>query len=836
MEKKYSVQQGRIRALFLVIALLTTALLFVSFHSYFGKHRIRIVNRKSTDANVNVYFYHDFDRDGMSELILVKHAPETHQDGLKFFTAHNGLVDQWTCNEPVFANAVYFGDYDGDDYDEVYFFTKGNDSLFLYSFDPRQQNSFIIFRKLIATAPRPNPNRRKIWDVGKPEAVFYDSDKDGFKEVYIALNAGFSLHPREMVKFDIKRQKITARSKQGTIVAVKPILVDLNDDEIPELLMENSGAPANAPSDMLFSDHYPWLTVFDLNLNFFFKPIHFPYPFSGINTKIWRHNRQKYLAVLYDYHGIHAFPPTLYLYSSQGKLLRKKKLFSKYNWHIFSLPHKEYTYLYLTNEAGDIYKLNDALNEIWQKSLSNPILYIKSAADFDMDGQTELFARGKQGYCIFKQDFSEETRLVEIPPDYRDHISVKYEGLDKKPAIIIQTSDFLYFLRYEKNPYRFLLIPTILLVFFLFYGLCHLVFNHFQNKFYEREIKRELGQFLHKGLLILDTKGRIRTVNATFEQILKLQRHIQPKTHFRHALEERKKMVQLIETLIAQQTFLERSCSLPVGQDAISLKFQGIVLRGFLNIPVGFLILLDTYEFEYMSQRLQIWVQTIQKMAHDIKAPLSSIQLGLQTLQMKLESPEPQERNISNDFTLLNNELQRVRSLTKQFLRFTSLEKPKLSAIDLENFLNKSIQKFRHFTQNESLQIDVEIDPTARTISADPFLLEMVLQVLLENAIEALAGNGRILITANVIRSPKDNFKEFVEIEISDNGPGIPEENLDKVFEPFYSTKTNGTGLGLAIAKNIIEAHQGSISITSREGFSTIVRILIPFIPTEQNE
>ena len=835
MEKKYSLQQGIIRALFLLLALLATALLFVSFHSYFGKHRFILLNRKSADSDLQTYFYHDFDHDGLSEHIRVKHDPNNHQDGIKFFTAYNGLVDQWTCNEPIFANAVYFSDYDDDQYDEVYFFTKGRDSLFLYAFDPRQQNTFFIFRKLLATVPRPNPNPRNVWDVSRPSVVFYDSDLDGFKEMFIDFNSGFSLQPRGLVKFDLHTQKITARSASGTMVVVKPMLFDLNNDDKPELIMEYSNAPANTHSEIYFSDQHPWLTVFDLNLDFFFKPIRFPFPFSMTKTQIWRHNRQINLAVLYDYHGVHAFPPTLYLYSTQGRLLKEKKLMSQYHWQIFSLPAGDYSHLYLCNDAGTVYELNDQLQEISQKTLSNPISHLKLKCDFDLDGKMEYLALGKKGYCIVNQDLSETTGFNTLKPNYRDHFTVKYNGPNRKPTLVVQTPHFLNFLRYETNPLHLLQYPLLVLVFLLMYGLAHLIFNFFQDKIYEREVKRELGQFFQKGLLILDTKGRIRTLNAIFEQILRLQRHIRPKTHYRIALEERMEIVEAITTLMERQTFLEKYCTVRVRQQSFPVKFQGIVLRGLWGIPVGFLILLETQELEFMNEQLRVWVQTIQKMAHDIKAPLASIQLGLQTLQLKIEQQQPKGQNLSADFRLLNSELQRVRELTKQFLRFTSLEKPNLSPIDLQAFMQQALEKFRHFTNNNRLHIQIEIDPTVRKISADPLLLEMVIQVLLENAIEALAGQGQILISANLIRSPKDDFKDFVEIEISDTGPGIPEEDLEKIFEPFYSTKTNGTGLGLAIAKNIIEAHQGSISVTSREGFSTVVRILLPFLPPEED-
>ncbi len=829
MERKINLTRLRLRVSFFLIALLGAFFVFIGFRSHFGSHRLTPVYNTIIEPSSQQFIYHDFNHDGLSEHIVVKHDRLGHQDGIKYYTSNDGLVDQWTCGEPIFRRAIFFADFDGDHFDEVYFFTKGNDSLFLYAFDPRRKNTFIVFRKLIVTAPHPNPNPRKIWDVSAPAVVFFDSDNDGYKEIFINFKAGFSLYPRGIWKFDIISQKIVARTPHGAMVIGNPFLEDLNGDGIPEILMSNSGAPANCHDDTPFSDHYPWLMVFDLNLNFMFKPIHFPYPFSDIITRVWNHNEKKYLAVLYDYHGAYAFPPTLYLYTSDCKLLLQKKLSSKNHWRLFSLPEKANTHLYLINNAGLILELNEQLSAVSQKHVDNPYFAHLLSADFDNDGGNELFGLGTKGYVICEPDFSENTNLNVIKPDGNNFYSVKYNGKNKKPALVIQAKNDLYFFQYKKNPLHHLWYAFILLVLLFFYWLLNFIFNLLQNKMYNSEIRRELVQFSEKGLLILDNKGKIRFINATFEQLLKIHRHIRPGSHYSLALEECNEIVSLIDDLVKHLSLAEKEFLLQTSENKnLMIKFQGITLRGIFNIPVGFLIFIEAKsQGMLLDDRVRVWIQTIQKMAHDIKAPLSSIQLELQTLQMKLGRSLPEDQKIQSDFTLINSELQRVRELTKQFLRFTNLEVPKFQTVALQPLIQKSLQKFNHFLKDR-LKIKMEIDPAVRTICADPLLLEMVLQIVLENAIEAMEGDGLILISANLIHNPEEDFNNFVEIEINDNGPGIQKAHLNKIFEPFYSTKSNGTGLGLAIAKNIIQAHQGKITVDSREGFSTVVRILLP--------
>jgi len=224
-------------------------------------------------------------------------------------------------------------------------------------------------------------------------------------------------------------------------------------------------------------------------------------------------------------------------------------------------------------------------------------------------------------------------------------------------------------------------------------------------------------------------------------------------------------------------------------------------------------------------------------MAHDIKTPLSAIQLSLQTLQMKLSDISPQSlKKLENDFSLINKELKRVKEMTKNFLKFTNLEKPNLQYIAIKQIIAHAVKQFKNYF-NHRLKLQLDMDPDITHIWADPAQLQMVFQILIENAIDAMQGQGHILISTSLAQYWGKNFKKYLEIEFADNGPGIEPELLEKVFDPFFSTKAEGTGMGLPIAKKIIEDHGGNISITSRENFATVIRITLPIgnIPEESH-
>lgn len=161
-------------------------------------------------------------------------------------------------------------------------------------------------------------------------------------------------------------------------------------------------------------------------------------------------------------------------------------------------------------------------------------------------------------------------------------------------------------------------------------------------------------------------------------------------------------------------------------------------------------------------------------------------------------------------------------------MRFTNLEQPNIQKISLTNLIDNSLSHFSNLFKEE-LTYKIEIDKEYESILGDPYQLEMAFQILIENSIEAMKGNGNILISSTLAQSLGNSYKDFIEIEFADSGPGIPLENIDKIFEPYFTTKSEGTGMGLAIAQKIVNDHGGEINIESRLDFATVFRISLPY-------
>ena len=221
---------------------------------------------------------------------------------------------------------------------------------------------------------------------------------------------------------------------------------------------------------------------------------------------------------------------------------------------------------------------------------------------------------------------------------------------------------------------------------------------------------------------------------------------------------------------------------------------------------------------QIISQLLENHQVTVSTIAHEIRNPLTLISSALQIMQV--QHPEVTE------FSHWKQTMDDV-----NFMRHLLEE---LSTFNNGNTLHYSVFSIEHLLKNIAISFAISLDEADSDIefsssipdklgkyTGDKIKLEEVLLNLLKNAKEAIAGKGTILLTAS-------RKKNVLTIQIKDSGCGIPAENIDSIFEPFKTYKQGGTGLGLSLSKRIVEAHDGSISVASREGQGTTFTVKLP--------
>ena len=265
------------------------------------------------------------------------------------------------------------------------------------------------------------------------------------------------------------------------------------------------------------------------------------------------------------------------------------------------------------------------------------------------------------------------------------------------------------------------------------------------------------------------------------------------------------------------QIELERPNALPQ-----ILHLRGTKLSG--EIDVGYVCVFDDVTQLVAAQRSAAWGEVARRLAHEIKNPLTPIQLSAERLQLKLA-----DRLAGNDADMLDratqtiiNQVQAMKRMVNEFSDYARLPPPELAALDLNALIGEVLGLY----ETSRASIRLSLSETLAPVWGDATQLRQIIHNLLRNAEDAQEGCAQPQIEVHT-RS-EDGMAEFA---VCDYGSGFPPEIMARVFEPYVTTKARGTGLGLAIVKKIIDEHQGRISIKNRPQGGAEVSIRLPLAP-----
>jgi two-component system nitrogen regulation sensor histidine kinase NtrY len=236
----------------------------------------------------------------------------------------------------------------------------------------------------------------------------------------------------------------------------------------------------------------------------------------------------------------------------------------------------------------------------------------------------------------------------------------------------------------------------------------------------------------------------------------------------------------------------------------------------------GTVLVVDDVTPLIRAQKVAAWREVARRLAHEIKNPLTPIQLSAERLRRKLGDVEPPLQDLVQECTsTIIGEVESLKGLVDEFSQFARMPAPRAVPTELHPFLNESLSLY------DGLFADVEFekhyDPAVAQVRVDPEQMKRVMINLIDNAIEAMGRQGTI-----VIETARDVPNSLVRIVVADTGPGISPAERDKLFLPYYSTKGRGSGLGLAIVRRIVAEHGGSIDVTDNVPTGTRFIIELP--------
>jgi two-component system sensor histidine kinase HydH len=308
-------------------------------------------------------------------------------------------------------------------------------------------------------------------------------------------------------------------------------------------------------------------------------------------------------------------------------------------------------------------------------------------------------------------------------------------------------------------------------------------------------------------------KKKEKVLNKNYEGVLNL--NVKEKSFLKKCLLEKKN--------ITQEMTLER--------DGLKKKILDID-TSFLTDESGqitgiVLVIRDVSEIKNLNEevarhkRLAALGKLSAGIAHEIRNPLSSIRGLAQFVSNSFSENDERKEDINT----IIQEVDRLNKLVMQVLDFAKLKELNLTCFSLNDLINKIVELFKLEIKDKKIEFRLKLSKDISQIQADEDQIKQILMNIIINAIQAIADNGEIKITTkkSLLRG-----ESVIELIIEDNGIGIPEKDLNQVFDPFFTNKEQGTGLGLSIVYKLIEGHKGKIKVESKEGKGTKFIILLP--------
>ena len=236
----------------------------------------------------------------------------------------------------------------------------------------------------------------------------------------------------------------------------------------------------------------------------------------------------------------------------------------------------------------------------------------------------------------------------------------------------------------------------------------------------------------------------------------------------------------------------------------------------------NYVLMIDDITMMIQAQRNAAWSEVARRLAHEIKNPLTPIQLSAERIKHKLESKLNKDDTeiLNKAISTIVNQVDAMKTMVNEFSEYARAPKLNLESTDI----NETIIEISHLFENSGIKITTYLYKELPKIKVDVNMMRQVLINLIQNAQDAMV---------NITKKPNikistNKYKNYLILSIEDNGPGFSEDILKKAFEPYVTTKSHGTGLGLAIVKKIIEEHEGNIVVENKKSRGAHINIQLP--------
>jgi nitrogen fixation/metabolism regulation signal transduction histidine kinase len=275
----------------------------------------------------------------------------------------------------------------------------------------------------------------------------------------------------------------------------------------------------------------------------------------------------------------------------------------------------------------------------------------------------------------------------------------------------------------------------------------------------------------------------------------------------------------------SQEIQSERQVEIVVNESKKVLLVRISTLGGG-ELP-GFIVVFDDVTNLLQAQRSALWGEVAQRLAHEIKNPLTPIQLSAERLTHRLgpKLDHDDAAMLSRSIKTIVDQVAALKGMVNAFNEYSRNPDRKSELVDVNELVLDVIELYRA----TSVAIETKLENKNIFLWGDTGKLRQVLHNLIQNSEQALMGHTNPEILIETVATP-----DATQIRIQDNGPGLSDEVMSRAFDPYYTTKAKGTGLGLAIVRKIIEEHDGAVSIRNGE-VGAVIEITLPLSHTIDN-
>jgi two-component system nitrogen regulation sensor histidine kinase NtrY len=324
------------------------------------------------------------------------------------------------------------------------------------------------------------------------------------------------------------------------------------------------------------------------------------------------------------------------------------------------------------------------------------------------------------------------------------------------------------------------------------------------------------------GVVSLDAEGRIGTINPPAQRFLGIPPGAAAVGHKLEEVATRPEYLEVVAELSAQtragvRENVRKQVQIPSGEDVLTLLVSLTLLQDDDGRPLGTVVVFDDYTQEVRAQRMAAWREVARRIAHEIKNPLTPIQLSAQRLRRRLGSKlsDPADLRVLDDCVeTIGAQVDGLKILVNEFSNFARLPASKPRPGDLNRL---AAEVLAGYAGTEGIELRTELDAELPAVDFDTDQMRRVLTNMVDNALSAIRERARVegvpVRGTIVLRTLHDTPLGTVRLEFEDDGVGISPEDRRRIFEPYFSTKDHGTGLGLAIVSRIVADHHGYVRV-----------------------